>query len=171
MSLPAFLALGSNLGAREATLEAALGDLEQRGVRVVRRSGLYLTEPVGGPAQDWYLNLVVEVETLLEPEALLATALAVEKVHGRERSLPNAPRTLDIDILLFGERVVGAPGLTIPHPRLHERRFVLVPLAEIAPDLRHPLLGLRIRELLARCPDTSQVLPHAAAAVAPAVSR
>lgn len=162
MSNPVFLALGANLGAREATLEAALGALGRQGVRIARRSGLYLTEPVGGPDQDWYVNQVVQADTGLEPAALLETALAIEREHGRQRSVPNAPRTLDIDILLYGDRVVAAPGLAIPHPRLHERRFVLVPLAEIAPDVRHPVLGLTVAELLARCTDTSRVLTHPA---------
>jgi len=161
-SFPVFLALGANLGAREATLEAALAALARQGVQVRRRSGLYLTEPVGGPPQDWYVNQVVLGETALEPAALLETALAIERAHGRERSVPNAPRTLDIDILFFGERVVTTPRLTIPHPRLQERRFVLVPLAEIAPEHRHPVSGLTARELLARCADTARVVPHGA---------
>jgi 2-amino-4-hydroxy-6-hydroxymethyldihydropteridine diphosphokinase len=110
------------------------------------------------------VNQVVRGETDLAPAALLETALAIEQAHGRQRSVPNAPRTLDIDILFFGDRVVEEPGLTIPHPRLHERRFVLVPLAEIAPDFRHPVLGLTVRELLARCSDTSRVVAHSASA-------
>jgi len=157
-----FLALGANLGAREATLAAALLELEPRGFRVTSRSGLYLTEPVGGPPQDWYVNQVVQGETALEPTELLAVALDIERVHGRERSVANGPRSLDIDVLLFGDRIVDTTRLQMPHPRLHERRFVLVPLAEIAPELRHPVLGLTIRELLARCPDTSRVVAHTA---------
>jgi 2-amino-4-hydroxy-6-hydroxymethyldihydropteridine diphosphokinase len=156
----AHLALGSNLGDREAHLEAGLRGLLARGPRLVRRSGLYLTEPVGGPPQDSYLNAAAELETTLSPEELLAACLDVERSLGRVRSVKNAPRTLDLDLLVFGAEVRGSATLTLPHPRLHLRRFVLVPLAEIAPGLRPPGLGASIEELLRRCPDRSSVLPY-----------
>lgn len=161
---PAFLALGSNLGRREATLASALGALESLGFRTGARSSLYLTEPVGGPPQDWYVNAVVEGETQLGPRELLAACLDAERTLGRARGVRNGPRTIDIDILFYADVVQDEPGLTLPHPRLHERRFVLVPLSEIAPELRHPLLGVTIRELLARCPDPSRVVLHQKAA-------
>jgi len=153
-----FLALGSNLGDRAAAFEAGLRLLAERGFASRARSGLYETEPVGGPPQGWYLNAVVQGETELAPEALLEACLAVEKQLGRTREVPNGPRSLDLDILIYGDVVRASPGLTLPHPRLHERRFVLVPLAELAPGLRHPALGLSVAELLARCPDRSQVV-------------
>jgi len=160
-----YLALGSNLGDREATLEGALRSLAGHGFVTSRRSALYLTEPVGGPPQGWYLNQVVGGETALAPEAMLDSCLAVEREFLRERRERNGPRTLDVDILMWGGTLIDGPRLTLPHPRLHERRFVLVPLAEIAPELRHPRLGLSIAELLARCPDTSEVRLHSRAEV------
>lgn len=160
MSRLVFLCLGSNLGPREATLARALETLGAQGLRMDQASALYLTEPVDGPPQDWYVNQVVAGETTLSPDELLEAARATEKACGRVRGERNAARTLDIDILLYGDLIRDSPELTLPHPRLHERRFVLVPLCEIAPDLVHPRLGLRIRELLARCPDTARVLPH-----------
>ena len=157
------LGLGSNLGTREDALLRALEALEARGFRRRRESSLYLTEPVGGPPQDWYVNQVVLGETALAPEALLQACLEVEEALGRVRSVKGAPRTLDIDILLYGDVVSDSPELTVPHPRMHERRFVLVPLAEIAPEILHPRLGLSVKELLARCADGSRVLLHAPA--------
>jgi 2-amino-4-hydroxy-6-hydroxymethyldihydropteridine diphosphokinase len=123
----------------------------------VSRSAVYETEPVGGPAQGEYLNRVIGGRTALEPRALLQACLGVETTAGRVRAERNGPRTLDVDILLFGAQVRKEPGLVVPHPRMHERRFVLVPLAEIAPALVHPVLELTIAELLARCPDHSRV--------------
>lgn len=156
-----YLGLGSNVGERETTLRAALELLSGRGVATWRVSSLYLTEPVGGPPQDWFLNMVVAARYAGSPEALLAACLLVEQELGRERRVPNGPRTLDIDVLLFGSDQRDRDGLTIPHPRMHERRFVLEPLVEIAPDVVHPVFGLTARELLARCPDASRVILHA----------
>ena len=124
---------------------------------MVRVSSIYDTDPVGFREQESFLNLVAEVDWDGEPRELLRRCLAVEKVMGRERRVRNGPRTLDIDILLCGNRIHREAGLEIPHPRLQERRFVLVPLEEIAPGIVHPVLGLTVRELLARCPDTSGV--------------
>jgi 2-amino-4-hydroxy-6-hydroxymethyldihydropteridine diphosphokinase len=117
---------------------------------------------VGGPPQGWFLNLVAGGETALTPEELLDAALATERSLGRVRGERNGPRTLDVDLLFHGDERRDGPRLFLPHPRLHERRFVLAPLAEIAPDVRHPTLGLTVAELLARCPDTSEVRPYAA---------
>ncbi len=153
----AYLGLGSNLGDRERTLAEARARLCAAGFEIARESGLYWTEPVGGPPQEWFLNQVLRGSTWRSPEQLLDLALAIERALGRERRERNGPRTLDVDLLLYeGERRRG-PGLELPHPRLHERRFVLVPLAEIAPDEPHPVLGLCARELLERCPDRSAV--------------
>ncbi len=167
MSTRVFLGLGSNLGDREAALEGALERLSARGVRVRRRSSLWLTAPVGGPPQGDFLNAVAEGETTLGPEALLEACLGTEREMGRVRAERNGPRTIDVDILFFGDERHELPGLVIPHPRLSERRFVLEPLAEIAPDLVHPVLGLTVRELLLRCPDASPVRPHAPAGARP----
>lgn len=158
-----FLGLGSNVGDREASLEQALRRLEARGFRITARSSLYLTEPVGGPTQDWFVNQVVQGATALSPETLLGACLAVEAELGRVRDVRHGPRTIDIDLLLYGDDVVRTQHLTLPHPHLHERLFVLVPLVELDPGARHPLLGLTAAELLARCPDASRVLLHSPA--------
>jgi len=152
-----YLGLGSNLGDREAQLDAALGALARCGFEPLAVSSLWETEPVGGPPQGPYLNRVAGGATALSPRALLEACLEVEHAAGRERRERWAARTLDLDLLLFGERVIDEPGLAVPHPRMHERRFVLEPLAEVAPEARHPVLGLTARELLERCPDTSAV--------------
>lgn len=148
----AYLGLGSNLGGREATLRQAVADLsEQSELSVVRVSSFYETAPVGPIAdQPPFLNAVAAVETTLLPTDLLQVCLAVEQHHGRNRvaEVRWGPRTLDIDVLLYGETVLDLPGLTLPHPRLHERAFVLIPLLEIAPDLVHPGLGISIENLL-----------------------
>lgn len=150
-SVTAYLALGSNLGERRAQLRGAREALAAAGaVRVTAASPLYETEPVGGPAgQPSYLNAVLRVETTLSPRALLDCCLAVEARFGRRRLEPWGPRTLDVDLLFYGREILGGPGLVVPHPRLHERRFVLVPLADLAPALLHPVLGRSIRQLLA----------------------
>jgi 2-amino-4-hydroxy-6-hydroxymethyldihydropteridine diphosphokinase len=144
----AFLSLGSNLGDREHHLLEALERLEAAGIHILRRSSIYETEPQDLPEQPWFLNIVVEVETELFPRLLLARAQAIELGMGRRRDVSKGPRSIDIDILLFGSFVIGTHELEVPHPRMSERRFVLEPLAEVAPDLRHPANGKTVREML-----------------------
>ena len=157
----AFLGLGSNLGGREESLARALALLDEDGFRITRTSALYETAPVGGPPQGDFLNQVVAGEWHGTPEALLEACLAAERALGRVRAERFGPRSLDVDVLLFADLVRDAPPPVLPHPRMHERRFVLVPLVEIAPEARHPRLALSARELLERCPDASRVTPHA----------
>jgi 2-amino-4-hydroxy-6-hydroxymethyldihydropteridine diphosphokinase len=152
-----YLSLGSNLGDRADFLVRAILALSPAGVRVVRRSAIYETAPVDSPGSGDFLNMVAQAETELAPQALLAALLGIERSLGRERTVPRGPRTIDIDILLYGSSVVREAGLTIPHPVMAARRFVLLPLAEIAPGLRHPVLRRTIGELLAECPDASAV--------------
>src|SRR5262249_15668528 len=141
----------------EGNVAEALARLATRGYRTTRSSSLYLTEPVGGPPQDWFVNAVVDGETALAPEALLEACLPVEQGLRRVRREPNGPPTIDVDILVLGGLGWAGPAPGIPHPRLHERRFVLEPLAEILPERVHPVLGRTVRELLASCPDASAV--------------
>jgi 2-amino-4-hydroxy-6-hydroxymethyldihydropteridine diphosphokinase len=151
------LSLGSNLGRRAANLARARRLLDEGGAAIVRASSIYETEPVDLPDQPWFLNQVVEVRTELEPPALLRLAKSIETALGRVPSAPKGPRTADVDILLAGDKVVEKPDLHIPHPRLAKRNFVLVPLAEIVPDLVHPVLGKTIRALASGSPDHSKV--------------
>jgi 2-amino-4-hydroxy-6-hydroxymethyldihydropteridine diphosphokinase len=152
-----YLSLGSNLGDRAAHIEQALARLAEEGVRIVKRSSFYETEPVEFLPQGWFLNIAVEAETELTPRQLLGVIRQIERELGRKRTVRAGPRTIDIDILLFGTSIVNATDLEIPHPRMTERRFVLVPMAEIAPTLRHPALRLTMSELLAATKDRSQV--------------
>ena len=152
-----YLGLGSTLGDRAAHLEQALAVLAGEGIEIVRRSSFYATEPVGFSPQQWFLNCVVEATTELMPRQLLRATQQAENELGRRRLVRNGPRTVDIDILFYGSNVVSMPDLEIPHPRIAERRFVLVPLREIAPGLRHPTLRRNIGELLAATADRSEV--------------
>ncbi|PYV89934.1 MAG: 2-amino-4-hydroxy-6-hydroxymethyldihydropteridine diphosphokinase [Acidobacteria bacterium] len=154
----AFLGLGSNLGNREQNLHLALHSLAHTGIQIAKVSSMYATEPVDFKNQDWFLNQVISAETSLEPADLLAHCFKVEQDLGRERTIPKGPRSIDVDILLYNRLVIEDAGLTIPHPRLHLRRFVLVPLAEIAPEFLHPIFKQPITNLLEKCADRSQVV-------------
>jgi 2-amino-4-hydroxy-6-hydroxymethyldihydropteridine diphosphokinase len=154
----AYVGLGSNLGDRAAYLLLGLSALSRLPeTRLLRLSPVYETDPVG-PPQPPYLNMVAELETELSPKGLLAEMLRVEKALGRERRERWGPRTLDLDLLLYGDLVLEEAGLSVPHPRLHERAFVLVPLLDLLPEGRHPLLGQSFAELLASL-DASSVRP------------
>jgi len=143
-----YLSLGSNIGDREGNLRDAIKRLAAPDLGVLRVSPVYETEPMGVTDQPWFLNLVVEAETTLFPVQLLSRIAKIERAMGRVRTRAKGPRTLDIDILLYGNAVVRTRDLQIPHPRMAERRFVLAPLADLAPTLRHPVLGKSIKELL-----------------------
>lgn len=141
-----YLSLGSNVGDRAENLNTAIEKLGELG-SVVAVSSFYETEPVETSPQPWFLNCAVKFDTEKMPRQLIAAILNLEQSMGRQRRQQKAPRIIDIDILLFGSSVIELPSLIIPHPRLHERRFVLEPLAEIAPDARHPVFKRTIREL------------------------
>ena len=145
-----YLGLGSNLGDREEALRRARELIAVNGITILRVSSLYETEPRDLPNQPWFLNQVAEAETSLFPMQLLGRVLKIEKELGRRRIVDKGPRTIDIDILLYHRFVLDSPALTVPHPRMHERRFVLAPMVEIAPDLRHPVTRQTMREMLGR---------------------
>ncbi len=151
-----YLSLGSNVGDREAQLRDAVARLGAAG-RVVALSSVYETEPVELTGQPWFLNCAVALETEKSPEELMTAILDIEQEMGRRRLLRKGPRSIDIDILLFGGTIMDSTELTIPHPAMHQRRFVLEPLAEIAPELQHPVLKKTIRELLDALPPGQAV--------------
>jgi 2-amino-4-hydroxy-6-hydroxymethyldihydropteridine diphosphokinase len=152
----AYLSLGSNVGDRTGNLNAALERLRAFG-EVVAVSSFYETEPVEFTAQPWFLNCAVKLNTEKTPAQLLAGIVEIEQQMGRQRGQKKGPRTVDLDILLFGNSIVEDRGLTIPHPAMHRRRFVLEPLAEIAPEARHPVLKRTIQELLDALPPGQTV--------------
>ncbi len=156
-----YLALGTNLGDREENLRQAVMRLGEQ-VRIDARSRIYETEPWGVAEQPRFLNMVLVGETSLDAPALLRFLKSLERELGRTPGLRYGPRVIDLDILLFDDARIRTPDLIIPHPRLAERRFVLVPLADLAPDLIHPELGVSVRELVARLPNDAGVKPYPA---------
>jgi len=141
-----YLSLGSNLDDRDANLRTAIAQLSGLG-QTVAVSSFYETEPVEMTAQPWFLNCAVKLDTEKMPRQLIAGILAIEQGMGRQRKQKKGPRVIDIDILLFGSSIIEIPPLTVPHAKMHERRFVLEPLAEIAPEARHPVFRRTVREL------------------------
>ncbi len=143
-----YLSLGSNIGDREAMLRSAIEALNAAGITVHRRSSIYETEPMDVRAQPWFLNMAVECQTDLFPLQLLARLKKIEAQLGRRKTIAKGPRVIDIDIIFYGNFVIKTPALEIPHPRFRERRFVLAPLAELAPDLRDPVTKRTMADLL-----------------------
>ena len=159
------IGLGVNLAGAQgqpvtATLAEALAALNAEGVTVVRQSRWYRSAPVPVSGQPWFTNGVAAVTTALSPEQVLTALLATEAKLGRHRTVPNAARPVDLDLLAYDERVLAAPGLAIPHPRMHTRAFVLLPLADVAPGWRHPVLGRTVEELIAALPPGSAAEPE-----------
>lgn len=155
------LGLGSNMGDREGHLREAFSSLRKRQITVRRSASLYLTEPRDYTDQPWFINTVAEADTHLDPQELLECCLQIEREAGRIRDQSRGPRPIDLDILFYGDRRIQTSNLIVPHPRYAERRFVLAPLAEIAPDFRDPVSEVTIQELLKKCPDTGEVRLYA----------
>src|SRR3974390_1217174 len=152
-----YLALGSNIGNREENLRTAIYSLADAGLSIKKHASIYETEPVDYLDQDWFLNAVLEAETPLEPAALLKILRGIEHSMGSKKAFAKGPRLIDLDILLYGDEVIDTPELQVPHPRMLDRKFVLAPLAEIAPKLRHPYWPADVAEILANSPDPSEV--------------
>ena len=155
-----YLSLGSSVGNRAENIARAIEALAMHDIRVVKQSSLYETEPVEMREPEWFLNCVVEAQTDLPPRELMRALLEIERSLGRERTASvtqKLPRIIDLDILFYGSDVIREAGLEIPHPRMAERRFVLVPLAEIAPGVMHPVLKKTVREVLLETNDRSEV--------------
>jgi 2-amino-4-hydroxy-6-hydroxymethyldihydropteridine diphosphokinase len=158
-----YLSLGSNLGDRGKNLRTAIAALGEANVRVTRISSFYETEPVDLREQPWFLNCVVQGDTKASAADLLRALQGIESHMGSEKLVPKGPRLIDLDILLYGDDTVGTPELQVPHPRMLQRKFVLVPLAEIAPNLKHPSWTETAAELLSRATDSSVVRKFASA--------
>ena len=159
-----YIGLGANLpgqsGDPELTLNAAVKAIEDRGYRLIARSSIWLSAPVPyNETQPWYRNAVIAISSENSPQDVLRDMLAIEAEFGRVRTIPNAPRVLDLDILAYDEQCCEAPGLNLPHPRLHERAFVLYPLREIAPDWVHPRLGQSVKNLISTLPPGQDIRP------------
>ena len=152
-----YLSLGSNIGDRRANLRAAIAALPPIGIAVTRVSSIYETQPVDYLDQDWFLNCVVEGETSVSPLDLLDAVREIESRMGSKKEFPKGPRLIDIDILLYGDKTIDSPELQVPHPRMTQRRFVLTPLSEITPKLRHPSWDGNVTQLLAATADRSEV--------------
>ena len=157
MKKTVYLSLGSNLGDRAKNLQEGTAGLRKAGINVTRISSIYETEPVDYLDQPWFLNIAMEAETELAPAALLQALRGIETRMGSKKLVAKGPRLIDVDILLYANEVIDTPALQIPHPRMHLRRFVLHPLAEIAPGARHPILGMTAAEMLASTRDKSTV--------------
>jgi 2-amino-4-hydroxy-6-hydroxymethyldihydropteridine diphosphokinase len=152
-----YLLLGSNLGKRDQNLETALKHIHERIGTVTKKSRIYQTEPWGERDQEDFLNQALEVDTKLKPKKILEKIAEIESLMDREETYKWGPREIDIDILTYGDEMISEMDLTIPHPFLHERRFTLIPLSELAPDLFHPIMGATILDLLLECEDTLDV--------------
>jgi len=154
-----YFCLGSNVGNKRENMEKAMKMMEEEGVRITKMSKFYETQPVEVVHQDWFVNAVAEAETDLEPEKLLIMLKNIESKVGRKFTYRWGPRIVDVDILIYGDRIVDTSVLTIPHKLMDQRRFVLEPLAEIAPGLVHPVLKKTVKELLNECKDMAIVSP------------
>ena len=155
-----FILIGSNLGERKRLVNQACKMLEERCGEIVAKSRLYESEPWGFQAEHWFLNQVVEIRTSLSPDVLMQTLLTIEKELGRDRSMPHqgyVSRPMDLDILYYGKDIIDTEMVTAPHPRLHQRRFTLLPLCDIAPDFVHPLLKKSNLQLLDECQDNGKI--------------
>ena len=152
-----YLSLGSNIGNKLNNIEKAIGEISLLVASPIRKSSLYETEPWGNSNQEQFLNQVLAIKTKYDPKGLLDKLLEIEIALGRIRTERNAPRIIDIDILIFKDQIIRNPELVIPHPRMHLRKFILVPMNEIAPDLIHPVLNVSMKELLKECTDKSFV--------------
>jgi 2-amino-4-hydroxy-6-hydroxymethyldihydropteridine diphosphokinase len=157
MTTVAYLALGTNIGERERNLHEAMRLIGESGVQIAKISSIYETEPVDYLDQPWFLNAVVEARTDLPAQQLLAALRRIESQMGSKKAFAKGPRLIDLDILLYGDEAIATPDLQVPHPRMLQRNFVLVPLAEIAPELCHPSWPGRASELLSRSLDLSVV--------------
>ena len=155
-----FILLGSNLGERQLLVNQACGMIEERCGKIVSKSRLYESEPWGFKSEHWFLNMVVEITTSLLPDELMKLLLSIEKDLGRDRATPHTgyvSRPIDLDILYYGKNIIDTQMVTAPHPRLHLRRFTLLPLCDIAPDFVHPVMKKSNRQLLEMCNDTCKV--------------